>query len=483
MAITLILGPILGGLSENGVNLWGRAAGRGRLYAWIGRRSDLRDASLAARSAPLRPQDGYAGVAPVRGLRPATQYYYALTTRNVVPPVQEGYPSFLTLPLPGQKKDFNFVFGSCFRPTGKESGQIFESIITHQGLEPLRFLMLLGDQIYPDDWKYNGLWMFGDGRRRVATSLEDYRNVYQHVWSNDPLRRLLRVLPTYMILDDHEVEDDWHWTTTQRLAANLSLITRLMRFLAGLPRAERQLLRPRVQSALQAYWEHQGMHAPLMPLPPRLDANGQYELERHAPGSLAYSFTVGAAAFFVLDTRTMRVRRWNGEHHMLGTSQWHILKEWLLDVKDKYPVKFLVSSSSILFNMWVDLLGDRWTGFPAERAELLRFIGENGIEGLHILTGDLHSGHAVRAEVGPRGRRVPIWEFCASPFEQKCSRCSRLFYSPIPGNTIGRQKVFFTVGEPNYGVIRVTFSVPAKPGVEFQLYDTHGQEVSPPAGS
>ena len=62
---------------------------------------------------------------------------------------------------------------------------------------------------------------------------------------------------------------------------------------------------------------------------------------------------------------------------MLGDGQWQILKEWLLNVRDKYPVKFLVSSSSVLDSMFGDFLGDRWSGFRAERDTLLNFIGDN----------------------------------------------------------------------------------------------------------
>ncbi len=60
----------------------------------------------------------------------------------------------------------------------------------------------------------------------------------------------------------------------------------------------------------------------------------------------------------------MRVKKL-ARSRMLGDGQWYALKEWLLDVRDKYPVKFLVSSSSVLHSMFGDFLGDRWSGFPS----------------------------------------------------------------------------------------------------------------------
>jgi phosphodiesterase/alkaline phosphatase D-like protein len=292
---------------------------------------------------------------------------------------------------------------------------------------------------------------------------------------------MLNNLPAVMTLDDHEIDDDWHWISSHRQAGYIPIWDKVERLLNGRKPEEWQLPPQRILNALQTYWEHQGMHAPPMTLPPQISPDGQYILERHAPGSLAYSFTYGAAAFFVLDTRTMRVKRGFGEKRMLGDGQWHILKEWLLKVKDAYPVKFLVTSSSILFSMWTDIPGDRWSGFPKERNELLRFIGENDIRGVYFLAGDLHSGHAVSAEIGPSGRRVPTWEFCSTPFEQETNKYARLMYVPILSGAASRQKVEFTSKEHNYGIVEVAFPS-GKPSVQFSLYGSDGQLLQGPVG-
>jgi len=472
----LILGPIVGGLSDTSANLWGRADGPGTLSAWLGKKADLSDAKPAGKSFPLQAGDGFAGVAPVAGLKPETTYYYDLRLGNSHPPVQGGYPKFTTFPIPGKTRDFSFVFGSCFRPAKENGGKIFSSLESQRAAldktpaDKLRFGLFIGDQVYSDDWEFNGLG-------KCAASLADYRKVYQNTWSNPPFQDLLKNLPAFMTLDDHEVDDDWRWTDPQRLKATFSIYTRFVRWLQGRPREERILTVDRVSNALKAYWEHQAMHAPPMTMPPKVDEAGRYTLERHDPGSLAYAFTYGAAAFFVLDTRTMRVKN-SHESRMLGDGQWHTLKEWLLMVKDDYPVKFLVTSCSVLYSMFGDFLGDRWSGFRAERDTLLRFIGDNHIKNLYLIAGDLHSAHSMTAQCGPKNAPVLIHEFCSTPFEQVCNKYACFLYTSIKTGAVHRPRRQFVVTEPNYGVVQVRFQ-DGNPQVDFKLYGTDGQRLSP----
>ncbi|KAF0107179.1 MAG: Biopolymer transporter ExbB [Anaerolineaceae bacterium] len=480
----LLLGPLIGGLSDTAANLWARADGPGRLRAWLGRRADFSDAAEAGKSRPLRAEDGFAGVAPVGGLRRETTYYYAVTLTGRPPAKPDG--QFTTFPRPGRPRPFSFAFGSCFCPGKIANGEIFASLESHRravetdAARKLRFTLLIGDQVYADDWKFNGLKEQYGEKGRVAVSLEDYRNVYAHVWGNEHFRAALTNLPAFMTLDDHEVDDDWRWTSSFRRAGSIPWWDKIGRFFKGRKAEEWRLPRRRILAALQAYWEHQGMHAPPMTLPPEVDEDGQYVLERYAPGSLAYSFTYGCAAFFVLDTRSMRVKKGN-DRRMLGDDQWRILKAWLLDAKDRYPVKFIVTSCSILFPMWIDIPGDRWSGFREERDKLLRFIGENDIRGVYFLAGDLHSGHAVSAEIGPKGCRVPVWEFCSTPFEQETNRWARCMYLPILSGLAGNQKPVFTTHEPHFGVVEVTYPR-GKPSVKFCLYNRAGDPLHPPVG-
>jgi len=171
----------------------------------------------------------------------------------------------------------------------------------------------------------------------------------------------------------------------------------------------------------------------------------------------------------------MRVRRMT-KRSMLGEGQWAALEAWLLRVKDIYPVKFLVTSCALLYRMWVDFPRDRWSGFPQERDRLLHFLAANGIQNVYLLAGDLHSAHAVRADLyGPEGSLLPLWEFCSSPFEQNPNTRSSRTYWPLRGEPIRSQHLAFTIARHNFGVVRVDYSDPARPGVRFQLFGREGE--------
>jgi alkaline phosphatase D len=464
----LILGPIIGGLSSNRAYLWGRSDSPATLYAWLGEQPDLSDARLAGQSLPVDATTGFAGVAPLNDLSPDRRYYYTLTLSDAPPrPHLQGYPTFTTFPPSGSRQSFAFAFGSCFRPAGDNGGQIFHTLDERRQADDLRFLLMIGDQIYADAFQYNGIG-------KIACTLQEYRDVYAYTWSRSALRRLLANLPAFMTLDDHEVDDDWRWLDRERRWATIPWWDMVFRWLQGRPPQERHLPLKRVQEALQAYWEHQGMHAPAMITPPPINPIGQYELIPGQSGSLAYNFTFGAAAFFVLDTRTMRMHN-QRERSMLGEDQWTALETWLLSVKDAYPVKFLVTSSSLLYNMLLDFPADRWSGFPRERDRLLHLLAANGIEGVYLLAGDLHSAHAVRAGLyGPQGRQITLWEFCSTPFEQAADKLSRYLFSSRRFGPVESLERIFTIQQNNFGVVRVDLdSDPSR--VTYEVYGEGGE--------
>jgi alkaline phosphatase D len=481
MKTELVLGPLIGGLSHQMVHLWGRANGPGILYAWIGRQPDLRDAILAGTSLALRGEDGFSGVAPVERLTPKTTYFYHLGLDHSFPqpgngPLPDGkYPSFTTFPLPGERVPFNFAFGSCFRPKSPADGKIFYLLNTQVAEEELRFLIMLGDQVYADDYQFNSLG-------HPASSLEDYRQVYQHYWGHPGFRQALAQLPVYMTLDDHEVDDDWRWLDMDRQRAFIPWWDRLSRWLNKRPLSEIGITPGKVQHALQAYWEHQGMHAPALELPLELNQVGQYALKAADSGSLAYSFNYGAAAFFVLDTRSMRSRMvWPFQQRsatMLGEGQWRAFEAWLLSVKD-YPVKFIVSSSALLFNLWLDIPRDRWSGYKKDRQRMFSLLAEEGGEGLVILTGDLHSSHSVRGELlHSDGQRIPLWEFCSSPFDQQTNKYAHLLRQSTNLSPYRTVDCPFILAENNYGRIRVNYEPAGDPHVVYEVVGETGEVLA-----
>jgi alkaline phosphatase D len=230
-----------------------------------------------------------------------------------------------------------FAFGSCFRPGKENAGEAFHHL--DRSFKDLGFLVLEGDQIYADEFEYNGLG-------HVALNLEDYRAVYLHTWRNGPLRELLSHTPVFMTLDDHEVDNDWRWLDNENRQPAIPFYTTWIRWFQGRSREERSLSPDRVRAALQAYREHQTLHAPPLLL---------------SDGAQAYTFEYGGCAFFVMDTRSRRVIS-RKDRSLLGESQFAALSGWLLRVKDDYPVKFIVTSISLLSHQHLDALKCRWSG-------------------------------------------------------------------------------------------------------------------------
>lgn len=442
---SIILGPIIGGLSHERVNLWARADGPSTLYAWLGTRKDLSDSKRKGR-AKLGPETGFAGVIPVEKLKPETTYYFALTLDSQQRPPKKSFRPFKTFPLPRTRKSFRFAFGSCFRPEKTAPGRAFRHM--ERNSKDLSFLILEGDQIYADEFDFNGL-------DRVASNLEDYRAVYHNTWKNKPFRELLNHLPAFMTLDDHEVDNDWRWLDFEYRHPSIPFYTSWFRWLRGRSRAERKLTLERTRDALQAYHEHQILHAPPLLLP---------------DGTQAYTFEYGACAFFVMDTRTRRVISRRGRS-MLGESQFVALTGWLQRVKDEYPVKFIVSSTSFLSHIYLDVTNDRWSGFEIERDRILSALANDGVEGVYFLTGDLHSGHAISAQaVQKGGKPVDLWEFCSSPFEQDPFVRALFFDRPARGSVLQKQKMHFVIPHINYGLVEVNFDEAGQPSVRFDAW-------------
>ena len=459
---SILLGPIVGGLSHNSVNIWARADASSTLHVWLAKDPKFKDAKLAGEVA-LPEQDGFAGVLHLNDLQPETQYFYAVSLHNGHPAPTD-FHSFTTFPQENTPRSFSFVFGSCYLPIGDEGSQTFDEIYKHLASDDLRFGLLLGDQIYADIAERNGIG-------KIATTLDEYRSVYAYAWTRPSFKNLAPNLPLFMILDDHEVEDDWRFDAPQRTHASMPLFNQLMRLTKGTRAEGRQLSMDRIRAALKAYHEHQSMHAPKTLVPFQRDHEGGFMFQNGEEGSFAYTFNYGKAAFFVMDTRTMRVKK--GKNILLGDAQWKMLEEWLLNVKDNYPVKFLVTSGTILYPFLLDVSLDRWSGFRAERERLFKFLAENEIEGIRILTGDLHSAHAVSAEIKcPSGKRIPISEFCSTPFEQESMWISATYF-PVISKWLGKQNKLFRQTGNNFGIVHVDFGTPT-PQVTFTLHHNEG---------
>jgi phosphodiesterase/alkaline phosphatase D-like protein len=127
--------------------------------------------------------------------------------------------------------------------------------------------------------------------------------------------------------------------------------------------------------------------------------------------------------------------------------------------------------------MWLDVARDRWNGFPKDRERLLNLIAR-GSDNLFLLTGDLHSAHAISADLlTPGSLPVRLWEFCSTPFEQQPNTLG-FSYSRVRLPVIRKSRLYFQAAQHNFGVVRITFTPQGKAEVTFTIHDEEGKPIN-----
>ncbi|TDU88886.1 PhoD-like phosphatase [Kribbella voronezhensis] len=177
----------------------------------------------------------------IEGLEPAseTPYEVLLDGSKVWPPADSPYgPSVIRTPR--SDGSFRLAFGSCRRsaPFDEQGFQDFgpdalvalaERMAGDDGERP-DALLLLGDQVYaddPSDAVLAKLRAAHGGRQdsEVADEIgnfEEYTWLYDDAWLTPAVRWLFSTVPVCMLLDDHDLRDDWNtslswrrWVTSQ----------------------------------------------------------------------------------------------------------------------------------------------------------------------------------------------------------------------------------------------------------------------------
>ena len=338
---------------------------------------------------------------------------------------------FRTYPQAGQKQDLNFLLGSCRYPgllwKIKEADMIFGPVRDEAlgqterkatdstppvTTDPCDFVLMVGDQIYAD--MYNRHVPVG-----LADTFEEFQERYHTAFGSPNMRTLLKRVPHYMILDDHEIEDNW---TQDRLKKAAS--------------------RKVFHLAIGAYMSYQWSHSP-----------------RTFQTRLYYAYECKGYPFFVLDTRTQRfmddVPDKLEDNHMLGRpalkgeepGQLERLLEWLKWAQTAHgdAPKFIVSSSVFAPSPMDAREGrdgspeqqvkrkqgsDSWPAFPTTRKAVLSTIIDNGVQNVVFLSGDIHCANVATIDFSGTKAAERLKAF---------SITSSAFYWPFP----------FADGEPS----------------------------------
>ncbi len=431
------VGPIVGHTTDTSVRLWIRATDV----------TDLRTVGVAALYEPgqveprevryfrLHREYDRTGTVDFDGLEPNTRYTARLGSvavdsldselivddqevfdrlpkdlsvwkedfRRLNPDEAEAH--FTTFPSPAEG-GFSFLMGSCRYPgvmgESKRSDEIFHAM--HRHVEqarardpfPPRFVLMMGDQIYAD--KFNRIPM------GQADTWREFQERYTQAFSTPYIRQLMRSLPTYMILDDHEIEDNW-----------------------AQARLRDALKRDLFHNAIRAYMSYQWVHGP-----------------RNFDKRIHYSFECARAPFFVLDVRTQRIREDSNTslhaNHLLGypakssapgmKGQLDQFCDWLVEMQQRRGnvPKFVVSPGVFAPNDVSSCRSpgssDSWPAFPETRRRVLRTIVDNNVQNVVFLSGDIHCSNVSELFFETSsGRALPLKAF---------SIVSSAFYWPFP---------------------------------------------------
>ena len=370
---------IIGHTTHNAVTIWVR----GDPKHPIGFVTCTGPQDLPERVIELEERHGYTGVVQIDQLTPQTSYdvqvaFGSTLQTGALHRVDFGHcrGTFTTFPAPLTEVPLTFLVGSCnLHSIGFLSppDPAFMTLLSIADQEKPHFMMHCGDLIYYDI-----------PLPHKAPDIEEYRQKYLDAWGDcRPARKFLTQLPHYMILDDHEIVNNF--------ANDMDGL-----HLSGSVETYRSM-------GVKVYREFVHIHNP----------------QTYGNQALYYTFSYGDIDFFVMDTRTERfVNAGRGETRMVSSTQLQALLDWLLVHREQ--VKFIVSS--VPFVGEVRNSDDKWCSalFRDQRERILRHLLEHDIMGVTFLTGDMHTSYHGTMEIKSHdgNKSITIHELMSSPINQ-----------------------------------------------------------------
>jgi hypothetical protein len=322
-------------------------------------------------------------------------------------------------------------------------------------------LLLMGDQVYADDVPPETAAFIRERRDVDAApgeeiaDFEEYTRLYRESWSDPDIRWLLSTVPSAMIFDDHDVNDDWNisqsWVEEMR----------------SLPWWDE-----RITGAFMAYWlyQHLGNLSP-----PELAEETMFELVQQdedagprlrefarrcdresAASRWAYYRDFGRSRLLVIDSRAARVLG-DGHRDMVDTEEW----DWIVEhARGSFDHLILVTTLPAFaphgihhLEAWSEAVcAGRWGSAPARLGELVRRAVDlehwaafqrafeqlvdllrdisTGLGGeppatITILSGDVHTTYAAEVDLGPNAGPSRVYQVVCSPFRNPLAPFAR----------------------------------------------------------
>ena len=269
-------------------------------------------------------------------------------------------------------EEISIAFGSCQYPAGLMDGELAyrswksldRALSEKKDAPKADMLLLMGDQVYVDATA---------GLFDPQSVDERYEWPYRKLYSNRHVRKVLRQLPVYCMLDDHEIENNWGPLRIDHDPARIERNDHLK------------------DLGVDAFLTYQRGIDP-----------DSWRKSHNGRTPLWYHFRHNGFRFFMMDTRTDRSSRCaatidDRETTLISEDQLRDFREWL-DKCDSTQPAFVVSPSILFPRHQVAsgdypasaLNADGWDGYPQSLREMVRIVADQGCSNLVFLSGDEH---------------------------------------------------------------------------------------------
>lgn len=451
MTVPLVLGPVLRHVGDTTASVW----------VQLSRAATVEVLGTTARTFEVAGH--HFALVPVTGLDPDTVYPYQVLVdgERVWPPSASPFPpSTLRTRGPVAAGRHRVVFGSCRYakvPDRAVSHRLGVDALDAYAIRTARspreqwpdVLLLLGDQVYADE-------LTPQIRRRIAgrgdrhplwpddeiVGFDEYVGLYDDSWSDPEVRWLLSCVPTAMIVDDHDVRDDWNTSAAWRAQ------------MAATP-----WWRARIRAGLAAYWvfQHLGNLTPedldadpdlarvraaegdTWPLLADLADRADAEVDSAKAVRFSFRWDLGRSRLVVIDSRNGRILE-HGARLMLSAAEFAWVEQqadadvdhlilgtslpWLLPpaIGDLESVNELAAARPGLrgrlgeaIRQGADL--EHWAAFRTSFDRLTRIVARatrRGTATVTVLSGDVHHSYAARARI-PDAGPATVHQLTCSP--------------------------------------------------------------------
>lgn len=178
----LLLGPMLGHVTETNARIWIKASAPARVEVVVATTPDL-EPSRRVEGPGLPPETAAADTIDIPGLEPAHRYFYCVRLDGQ-PVMSPPYPSFVTAGAAGERGHLRFAFVSCSGYSPHDPAPSWADLSLRTNID---LILQLGDNHYGN-----------------STALAKQREAYlgQRICSS--FREATSRIPTYGVWDDHD---------------------------------------------------------------------------------------------------------------------------------------------------------------------------------------------------------------------------------------------------------------------------------------